>query len=141
MRRPRCLGLVVTWFACHETPPEPAVETPEAIEEKIPVGTMDVAPTLLAAAGQPIPESFDGLPLLPAPAARPLLFQEDLHGRFRGVLWQGWKLVIDDVGPHLFHLETDAIEQQDLAGGGLPEEQTLLAIALAQWPEIAEWSR
>jgi len=84
---------------------------------------IDVAPTLLALVGVPIPEDFVGEPIGYGPAAFDpsedrVHFMETRHmAAKRGVLVGDWKLVYDEIDRHveLFDLEADPLEQHNLA--------------------------
>lgn len=118
------------------------------------VSSLDLAPTLLAAAGpaqQPLPkrsapvEAFDGIDLLPslrAPDASgphsgaPSGPHASLYWR-RGVaaaLREGpWKLVrVDTLAPQLMHLERDASELTDFAAKE-PERVRRMLLDLVRW--------
>jgi arylsulfatase A-like enzyme len=97
-----------------------------------PVNGIDVAPTLLALAGLPIPPGMLGRNLLePLPADHPLLVEDRDHpGRhyMKLALWDGpWKLVRFRLPPdcewHLYDARTDPQDLHDLA---------------AQRPEVVE---
>jgi arylsulfatase A-like enzyme len=91
-----------------------------------PVTSLDLLPTALAAAGQPIPDSLDGANLLPAlrgaePFPRRLLtwrfpFSADVTKAFWGIRDGDWKLVkgTDTSGVELFDLSKDIGESGDL---------------------------
>lgn len=80
-----------------------------------PVSTEDIAPTVLAGAGVPIPDSMEGrnrLPRLLGAAAPPLpaTFSDFLDDR-RSVRAGRYKLVLRGLTPTLFDLATDPHEQ------------------------------
>jgi len=103
------------------------------------VQTIDVMPTLLAAAGlgNRIPAAVRGIPLLsavrtPAPAPRPVISAvlTDQSARVRYSLhYLGWKLIVarPEEPPRLFYLPRDAGELHNLAGSDPREVQDLTA--------------
>ncbi len=120
-----------------------------------PVSSIDLLPTIAAAAGAGLPEdrSIDGVNLLPylkgAEAAAPhdVLFWRD--GSYQMVIAKGWKLQ-QAVRPNktwLFHLDEDATEQKNLAESR-PEKVAELKALLAahnaamqapMWPSFVEF--
>jgi arylsulfatase A-like enzyme len=120
-------------------------QLPEGVDYDLPVSTLDVLPTALAAAGRATApsEPIDGVDLLPfltgAAAGRPhdILFwhlKDD-----RAVRDGDWKLVLrGEEGPLLFDLAADPAESRDLAGEQ-PERVAELLAKLAAWEaELAE---
>jgi len=112
-----------------------------------PVSSPDFFPTILEAAGVPLPagQPSDGLSLLPllkggaAPAERPLFWHYPHYGNQGGapgsaVRLGKWKLIEWLEGPsfELFDLETDLGEQRNLAAEQ-PERVRQLAARLAAW--------
>ncbi|MFI5401754.1 MAG: sulfatase [Planctomycetota bacterium] len=101
-----------------------------------PVISLDVAATVLAAAGVEIPKTFDGvdlLPLLDGKNARPprdALFWR--YGDQSAVRAGEWKLVVREGREELFHLGRDAGERKDLAAAE-PERAKALREAYAKW--------
>ena len=90
------------------------------------VGTIDVAPTILALLGLPAGEGLPGRSLRPALAGQPMhpgpLYAESLYGRLncrwaalRALTDGGWKLVTGST-PELFDLATDPREQRSRSG-------------------------
>jgi arylsulfatase A-like enzyme len=91
------------------------------------VSSLDIAPTVLAVAGVPIPETMQGKPLglaAGAPAPRDHVFAEqDLEGNIlQAYQHDGWKLIDANPGNprglparQLFELGRDPGERQDLA--------------------------
>ncbi|MBL8339028.1 MAG: sulfatase-like hydrolase/transferase [Rhodoferax sp.] len=88
-----------------------------------PVSNIDILPTVVAAAGGPLPtdRTLDGVNLLPflakdapAQAARPLFW---VDGHYRTVQDQGWKLIVSGrpAKSWLFNLNTDPTERNNLA--------------------------
>ena len=103
------------------------------------VHTIDLFPTVLAAAGLPVPPDVDGRNLYALGAAgRPAVFIEHANrfgtavrtARHKYVHLSGDPTVPE--GPQLFDLAADPGETVDLAGRGLPVEKRLAA-ALADW--------
>jgi arylsulfatase A-like enzyme len=90
-----------------------------------PVGLVDVAPTLLALAGVPIPAEAEGRSLVPALAgeameARPV-YSESLYRvpqALKAVRAEGYKLILDagNGSVELYDLEADPGEQRDISG-------------------------
>lgn len=104
-----------------------------------PVCLQDVMPTLLDAAGVPIPKSVDGRSLLPLIRGEETEWREFVHGEHNGVydemlemhyLTDGkWKYIwyARADREQLFHLEKDPMEMNDLAQDGR------YAKGLAEW--------
>lgn len=89
-----------------------------------PARTLDIAPTLMAAAGLNIPTEFVGRDLFGSPpVAAPLFAEEELEGNVLASLRVGaWKLITANVDNprglapvELYNLEQDAGEQHNLA--------------------------
>jgi arylsulfatase A-like enzyme len=100
--------------------------TPGSIETRF-ARTLDIAPTLMAAAGVPIPSDFTGVDLFGArakTASLPLMAEEDLEGNVLTSLRHGdWKLIkANDDNPRglqpleLYNLAEDPGEKRNLAG-------------------------
>lgn len=111
--------------------------------------TMDLTPTLLAAAGVPAPRGhrFDGVDLLPVLGGRRAPFERTVFWRYkrgndrrRAVRRGTWKLVMDNDRTELHDLARDELEQQDLAGTekGLVAE---LGRLLAGWERSVQAPR
>jgi len=116
------------------------------------VSSIDVVPTLLGAAGVPIPAEMPGLNLLPAareatPLPRTRVFGEifehtastlerpALDLTHRWVREGDWKLILfeaDGQPPELYHLRQDPFEQLNLADRE-PERVSHLREAIDQW--------
>jgi arylsulfatase len=87
-----------------------------------PVRTIDVAPTLMAAASLSVPPEFAGKDLFSGQVDGPLVAEEDLEGNRLASLHAGpWKLITANVGNprglaaiELYNLETDPGEQRNL---------------------------
>ena len=104
-----------------------------------PAITMDLAPTILAAAGVAPPRPFDGIDLLPAltgrsrPAPRTLFWRYKRAKDVRKAVRDGdWKLVADNGKEELHDLARDAGEQHDLLAAR-PEDAARLRAKLAAW--------
>jgi len=118
---------------------------PEGVDYDLPVSTLDVLPTALAAAGRstPAPRPLDGVDLLPfltgSVEGRPhdlLLWR--LKGD-RAVRDGDWKLVLrGDGDPMLFDLAADPAESRDLADEQPQRVAELLAELTAWEAELAE---
>jgi len=101
------------------------------------VRSLDIAPTLLAAAGAPIPKEMQGrgLPLVSPDDGGPgaVFSEEELEGNMlRAARTAEWKLIIANPGNprgqpvnQLFDLAADRHEQQNLFGEGRQEEADL----------------
>jgi len=118
---------------------------PRGVDYDLPVSTLDVLPTALAAAGREggTPKPLDGVDLLPlltgATDGRP---HDVLFWRLkddRAVRDGDWKLVVrGDRDPMLFDLAADPSEARDLAREQ-PERVAALRSKLAAWEaELAE---
>lgn len=111
---------------------------------KGPVSTLDILPTCLAAANQPLPASLDGVNLLPMLEEKAALPERDLFwwwktGPFAGgwaIRSDGWKLIRapDAAGElfSLFHLSVDPGESKDLAAEE-PERVAELRMKFEHW--------
>jgi arylsulfatase A-like enzyme len=121
-------------------------QLPDGLRYPSMVSSLDLAPTLLAAAGAPQKASqersapigaFDGVNLLPSlRASEASTPHSSLYWR-RGVaaaLREGpWKLVrVDTLPPQLMHLERDASELTDFASKE-PERVRRMLLALVRW--------
>lgn len=107
----------------------------------VPVMGFDVFPTAVAAAGGSIADDrdYDGrdmLPVLrgdsPGPLHESLFWQHDAHSSEWGMRHGNWKLVSDKAGLHLFDLEKDMSEGNDLASEH-PDTVTNLAAMHQEW--------
>ncbi len=98
-----------------------------------PVGTVDLAPTLLRLAGIDIPETMEGVDLLDDPARDRAIFSEDIaYGMERKALrLENWKLIADAEGRplQLYDSAVDPAELRDLLAGQ-PERAADLAARL-----------
>ncbi len=109
--------------------------------ESRPVRSLDIAPTLMAAAGLPIPGEFTGHDLFgaaPVPA-EPLFAEEELEGNVLAAVRSGpWKIITANVDNprgltpvELFNLEQDPGEHHNLAASEAARTQEMLRL-LAQ---------
>ncbi len=109
------------------------------------VSLLDVAPTLLALAGLPVPPSFVGRSWLsPASTAQPPGATGEL---VRGMTWatvgwyarEGpWKLILDrEKGPALYHLPSDPGETRDVSAAHPAVTRYLVGRATAMPPQPA----
>ncbi|MES2883388.1 MAG: sulfatase [Pseudomonadota bacterium] len=128
---------------------------PAGVQYPNPVSSIDLLPTIAAAAGAELPKDrvIDGVNLLPhltgAKAAAPheVLFWRD--GSYEMVLAKGWKLQQSQrpAKTWLFHLDEDPTEQRNLAESQpekVAELRALLAAHNAQmkpalWPSFVEF--
>lgn len=87
------------------------------------VRTLDIAPTLLSAAGVPAPPSFMGQDLFDGPVTEPVIAEEDLEGNQLAAIRTGpWKLITANPGNprglatvELYNLDSDPGERRNLA--------------------------
>jgi arylsulfatase len=85
--------------------------------------SLDIAPTLVAAAGLPAPAAFQGIDLFTGTVSEPLLAEEDLEGnRLTSIRTGEWKLITANrdnprgLAPvELFNLAADPEERDNLA--------------------------
>ena len=116
------------------------------------VSSIDLVPTILAATGQPVPESLPGIDLLDADAvrSREAIFGEILEHdivsmdepadslRFRWIIQDGWKLIEPhpmrepDAKTELFHLALDPTESKNVATA-YPERVQAMQKRLDGW--------
>lgn len=115
-----------------------------------PVALVDIAPTLLALAGLPVPADFQGASLLdliegtddPARAERPIYFESPLTRLgLQGLRKGRWKLIrnVRHGSVELYDLSEDPGEQHDLADEEVAVREELTA-RLASWVEEMERS-
>jgi arylsulfatase A-like enzyme len=82
---------------------------------------VDLLPTLADCLGFPVPAAVQGRSFLAAlgggPSARDAVYFDTPRGSQRGILRDGWKLIVTPTSGRrrLFHLERDPAEKQDLA--------------------------
>jgi arylsulfatase A-like enzyme len=121
--------------------------------------TMDLMPTLLEAAGAPMPDGLDGVSILPALTGQPqsLLPERNLvwvrregNPRYRGrdyyaVRRGDWKLVQNSpFQPYeLYNLATDSLETRNLADENKPKLEELYRVLMAHLQRAATvpWQR
>jgi choline-sulfatase len=105
-----------------------------------PVGLIDLAPTLLTLAGQPVPDAFLGESLLPVPSLRPIYAETDQYGAQRASIDWPYKLIwdLEEGRGELFHLEDDPEELQDLSLLEPARADALLQRLRELYPEIVE---
>ena len=117
--------------------------------------SVDLAPTILAAAGIPAPETMQGRDLAPALPRRdrnpqwrteffyehPTLPERRLHPGLRGPRAQGLEVLLlaRTRSRQLFDLQADPREENDLAGD--PEQQERLAEMRKRFGELKEAAR
>jgi arylsulfatase A-like enzyme len=85
--------------------------------------SIDIAPTLMAAAGLPVPDAFQGIDLFQGTVTEPILAEEDLEGNQLTSIHSGdWKLITANrdnprgLPPvELFNLGDDPSERNNLA--------------------------
>lgn len=113
----------------------PPLVPPQRVPET--VSTVDIAPTVLSAAGVPVPEVMEGIDrmpqlrggLVPAPAAA---FSDFLDDR-RAIRAGRWKLILRGLTPTLFDLESDPREQAELDVKAHPVAMRYCRILLGQF--------
>jgi arylsulfatase A-like enzyme len=85
--------------------------------------SVDIAPTLVAAAALPVPDTFQGIDLFQGTVAEPILAEEDLEGNRLTSIHSGeWKLITANrdnprglPAVELFNLGDDPQERTNLA--------------------------
>jgi len=130
----------------------PAKVRPEMSDQ--PVLSLDLAPTVLAAAGLKPPPELPGVDLLDAPAVerRKAIFGAifthnavDIHRpatslRYRWALAGDWKLILPDAGntpgasAELYNITSDPFEARNLADREAPRVASLKTLVDAWWP-------
>jgi arylsulfatase A-like enzyme len=106
---------------------------PAGLQVRETVQGIDIGPTLLAAAGLPVPEGFEGVTLQAAVGSgaleRPLVAYGEIEAKppFEAITLSDWKLFEDA----LYHLETDPGETRNLAGS-LPHRVEALTALLSE---------
>ena len=101
------------------------------------VGTVDVTPTALAAAGVEVPESVEGIDrnehiLGRAPARPAVAFSDFLNDR-RAIRAGRFKLILNGVNPTLFDLETDPGETKPLEASAHPIAMRYCRVLIGQF--------
>jgi arylsulfatase len=84
--------------------------------------SVDIGPTLVAAAGLPVPDAFQGIDLFQGTVSEPLLAEEDLEGnRLTSIHSGDWKLITANPdnprglpATELFNLAEDPLERSNL---------------------------
>lgn len=98
-------------------------QEPEPGHERSDVArSIDIGPTLVAAAGLPIPDAFQGIDLFQGTVSEPLLAEEDLEGnRLTSIHSGDWKLITANPDnprglppTELFNLADDPLERTNL---------------------------
>jgi arylsulfatase A-like enzyme len=97
--------------------------------------SLDIAPTLVAAAGVPVPSGFQGLDLFTGTVNEPLLAEEDLEGNKLTALRSGdWKVIAANPGnprglppTALYYLGSDPSEDSNLASSESGRASEMLA--------------
>lgn len=123
-------------------------------EEVFLASNVDIAPTILAAAGLPVPKEMEGINLLDdaATTQRKAVFLEDFTHDMaapdeperslesRGVISGDWKLLVmqpsktcSSGATHLFNLKEDPKEVHDLAGANPQKVEELLGVLNGWW--------
>lgn len=131
-------GIREPWLVRYPGVTKPGTESAE------PICSIDLFPTLAAAAGIPVKHEIDGMDLLPALQGQPLkrdaLFWHYPHYSNQGGMPGGairesdWKLVerYEDGRVHLYNLKNDIGEQNDLAST-MPEKVAQMRQKLHTW--------
>ena len=113
----------------------PAMVSPQRILDT--VSTIDIAPTLLAAAGVPVPEMMDGVDrsqrLLGAAAPAPAVAFSEYLDDWRAVRAGRWKLILHGLTPALFDLERDPNELTSLDIDAQPIAMRYCRVLLGQF--------
>jgi len=118
----------IAWF--------PGIITPSAKNHNM-VLSMDLMPTFLSVAEIPLPEDLDldGIDVSPGilyeePAPeRPIFWR---FGNKKSVIFDSWKLLIQDLDTMVFNLGEDLVEQENLFNQ-FPEKQEKLFEMLHDW--------
>jgi arylsulfatase A-like enzyme len=126
-----------------------ATDPSAASRRKEPARTIDIAPTLMAAAGLSAPSDFAGVDLFEESVSEPLFAEEDLEGnRLTSIRSGEWKLITANPGnprglatTELFNLEKDPGETQNLAASERDRVSDLLAQLESLRARIAEHGR
>ena len=118
------------------------------------VSHLDLAPTVLDAAGIPIPASLDGRSLLPAVRDQAPLAERPAFSQYSGnpavgdlrraVITQRYKYIHDpNDAPELFDLENDPLEMNNIADDpSLEDKKNALHTLAANWAsEHGDWAQ
>lgn len=110
-------------------------ELPPGVDDT-PVGTVDLAPTILWAVGEPPEPAFPGSSFLPSSRARPVAHETRRVWNVRGYTDWPWKGVYDlDAGTSaLYDLSTDPGEATDRSADAPAVRERIDAAARAIWP-------
>jgi len=127
------------WEGGHRVPAIaywPGRVTPASVSPSLAM-THDVLPTVAALGGAPLPEGYvsDGVDLSPVLLENQAQTDRTLYWRFHdhGAVRQGpWKWVDADAADHLFNLDDDLGEENDLAQAR-PEKLAELKALYAHW--------
>jgi arylsulfatase A-like enzyme len=120
----------------------PGISAPGQVV-KTPVGLLDLAPTLLDAAGASIPPEAEGRSLVPALRGQALaerpVFSESLYRvpyELKAMRQNGYKLIyhVDDGSLELYDLNADPGEQRNLSGSDIQATE-MMKSALSAWME------
>ena len=107
-----------------------------------PVRSIDIAPTLLGAAGVRAPAPFQGVDILRRRVEEPVIAEEDLEGNRIFSIREGpWKLIVANAGNprglkerELYNLAADPDEQKNLAASKVAKVKELEAKLRAMLP-------
>jgi len=101
------------------------------------VGTLDITPTVLSAMGVAIPDVVEGVDRMAhmmgsVPAGPAVAFSDFLDDR-RVIQAGRWKLILNGVNPTFFDLQSDPLEQKELAVSDHPIARRYCRILLGQF--------
>jgi choline-sulfatase len=116
----------------------------QRIEET--VGTVDVSPTAIAAAGIEVPDSMEGVDrnehVLGRVPARPAVAFSDFLDDRRAIRAGRFKLILNGVNPTLFDLQTDPGETKPLEAAAHPIAMRYCRVLLGQFlgaRDLRDW--